>query len=162
MASEERPFVTPKGVLAAWHKHENAPRTPCPACAFESSEGYPPSHAPGCPEAGASSTCSLCHVALNPDMQREGMCSTCFRLSEEGSGAYQPSEPESPYGDVTHSGGPGAKCADRVTYWENPFDCQAPAGHFQSHFCEISASDGRPITLEWGGTMQPTEEATDD
>lgn len=27
--------------------------------------------------------CSVCHVALNPTMQRDGMCSSCYRLTEE-------------------------------------------------------------------------------
>lgn len=34
--------------MREWSKHEDAPRTTCPECFFESSEGYPPSHAPGC------------------------------------------------------------------------------------------------------------------
>lgn len=36
------------GYLRAWAKYENAQRTTCPVCHFESSAGYPASHAPGC------------------------------------------------------------------------------------------------------------------
>jgi hypothetical protein len=37
-----------EGFLAVWRKHESAPRSTCPECQFESSEGYDPSHASGC------------------------------------------------------------------------------------------------------------------
>lgn len=36
------------GFMRAWVKREYAPRTACSECHFESSEGYPSSHAPGC------------------------------------------------------------------------------------------------------------------
>lgn len=44
------------GFLREWSKHENAPRTVCPDCHFESSEGYPPSHAPDCPKSAPASS----------------------------------------------------------------------------------------------------------
>lgn len=46
------PDVDMTGFMKEWSKHENAPRTPCPECHFESSEGWPPVHAPGCSVGG--------------------------------------------------------------------------------------------------------------
>jgi hypothetical protein len=37
-----------EGFMREWSKHENASRTSCAECHFESSDGYPPAHAPGC------------------------------------------------------------------------------------------------------------------
>jgi len=31
-----------------WRDYESAPRTTCPICWFESAEGRPENHAPGC------------------------------------------------------------------------------------------------------------------
>ena len=46
--SAEQWMQQARGFLRAWSKRESAARTACPECHFESSEGCPPSHAPGC------------------------------------------------------------------------------------------------------------------
>lgn len=37
-----------QGFLRGWQQHEDAARTACPECHFESSQGYLASHAAGC------------------------------------------------------------------------------------------------------------------
>lgn len=76
------------GVQEAWSKHENAPRIPCSACHFESSEGYPASHAPGCLVAAEQKwneeheLTATCPVCLGPMKEGREFCTwRCWHKS---------------------------------------------------------------------------------
>lgn len=73
--------LTPGDVLSARHRHESAPRTACLTCAFESSEGYEPKHAPGCPESDREQHQSYGAHAVDP---RAPLCTRAERENERG------------------------------------------------------------------------------
>lgn len=71
------------GYLRAWAKYENAQRTTCPVCHFESSDGYATSHAPGCtapPFKRWDCGCTSDNATLTPCPEHVGPVATARNL----------------------------------------------------------------------------------
>jgi hypothetical protein len=58
------------GFMQEWSRHENAPRTTCSECHFESSKGYRPSHTAACSQrprySWTQAICEMCWTMKEP------------------------------------------------------------------------------------------------